>query len=157
MSEVDKDPVTTRKAWNWLPPLPISEQPYFVWPVQPIVLIKHLIGRGFLLSSPGICILLAFIGWSILGPVERWATLELDWVAQVYALNLGIVIAVGGGLHLYFHSYALQGVKRKYSTIPQAKNDSRFFSNNQVRENIFFSCVSGITINTAYQVLSMWL
>jgi len=147
---------TEKQEWHWLPPIPLDDAVYFAWPPRPVALLKHLLGTGFLLSTHGLYILLAIAAWTILGPVERWATFDFGWMAQTYALNLGLVVAIGGGLHLYFYTFARQGMERKFNPTPQAKNNPRFFTGDQARDNILWTCVSGVTVTTAFQIGVMW-
>ena len=41
-------------------------------------------------------------------------TFELDWIAQIFARNLALMVVVAGGLHLYFHKFKVQGDERKF-------------------------------------------
>ena len=156
---MSETPTRTRKQeWHWLPPVPLDldDSVYFAWPPRPVAVVRHLLGTGYLLSTHSLYILLAIASWAILGPAERWATLEFDWIAQTYLINFGLVVAIGGGLHLYFYTFARQGMERKFNPAPQAKNNPRFFTGDQVHDNIFWTCVSGVTVTTVFQVGIMW-
>ena len=97
---MSETPARTRKQeWHWLPPVPLDldDSVYFAWPPRPIALVRHLLGTGYLLSTHSLYILLAIASWAILGPAERWATFEFDWIAQTYLINFGLVVVIGGG------------------------------------------------------------
>ena len=74
----------------------------------------------------------------------------------MYLRNLGLMILIAGGLHLFFHTFRAQGDRRKFDTRDLVRNDARFFTGNQTRDNIFWSCTSGVGIWTAYEVIMMW-
>jgi sterol desaturase/sphingolipid hydroxylase (fatty acid hydroxylase superfamily) len=59
-------------------------------------------------------------------------------------------------LHVYFYVFKAQGNHRQYDARPFAKNKRSFTFNNQVQDNMFWSCASGVTIWSAYEVLMMW-
>jgi hypothetical protein len=82
--------------------------------------------------------------------------MPLAQVLQMYGRNLGLMILIAGGLHLYFHTYKRQGAKRKFDPRDLDRRNRKYFGNNQVWDNIFWSCASGITIATAYEVFFMW-
>ena len=74
----------------------------------------------------------------------------------MYGRNLGLMILIAGGLHLYFYTYKRQGTSRKFDPRDLDRKNRKYFGNNQVWDNIFWSCASGITIATAYEVFFMW-
>ena len=146
-----------RSPWVWHPELPIGTAPVFAWPPKPVEAAKYLLGRGLLLSPVVIYFLLSACIWLWLTPApERWATLEAGWVAQVFAVNLGLVVLVAGSLHLFFHTFRGQRDRRRFDPRNLERDNPRFFANDQVRDNIFWTCVSGVTTCTALQVPVMW-
>jgi len=145
-----------KQEWNWLPPVPLNDFVFLQWPPRPIALVRHLLGTGYLLSPHGLYILLAIGSWHILGPAERWATFGLDWIGLVCLFNLGLVAVIGGGLHLYFYTFSRQGMERKLNPAPLARDNPRFFTGSQTHDNVFWSCVSGVTVMSLFQVSLMW-
>ncbi len=110
-----KDNTVKNEPWAWRPSLPIEDVPVLVWPPRPLQALKYLLGHGFLWSQNLIYIVLAIVTWFYLAPaLERCVELKVDWILQVYALNLGLVILVAGGLHLFFHTFKCQGKMRKF-------------------------------------------
>ena len=63
---------------------------------------------------------------------------------------------VAGGLHLYFYVLKRQGDERRYDARPLAEGRSAFTFRSQVKDNMFWSLASGVTIWTAYEVLMLW-
>ena len=46
--------------------------------------------------------------------LERCIEFRADWILQMYARNLGLMLLVAGGLHLYFYTFGRQGAERKF-------------------------------------------
>ncbi len=147
----------TRKNWHHQPTLPIQVSPLFIRPFKPIDTVKWYIRSWFPVSERLIILLLSIISWAYLHPsLERCQQFQLDWVAQIFLRNLGLIFLVAGGLHLYLYTFKVQGNKRQYDTRPLAKNKRTFTFNNQVMDNMFWSCASGVTIWSLYEALMMW-
>ena len=88
--------------------------------------------------------------------LERCVEFQAGWIAQVYAFNLVSVIVVAGGLHLYFYTFKRQGVERRIDPSEHGKNNPKFVTGHQVWDNVLYTCVSGVTVWTAYTVVFMW-
>ena len=148
---------TARAAWSYKPPLPIQASPYFRWPVNPLAIVKWLVGSWFPVSERLIILGLAVLSWAYFHPaLEDCRELSLTWISQIYLRNLALMILVAGGLHLYFYLLRLQGDRFRYDTRPFPTNSRVFTFKSQVRDNIFWSLVSGVTVWSAYEVLMMW-
>ena len=144
-------------AWSWHPPLPIGTAPVFAWPPKPLGAAKYLLGRGLLLSPIVLYFALSASIWLWLTPApERWTSFEARWVAQVFAVNMGLVVLVAGSLHIFFYTLRRQSDRRRFDSRGPERNNPRFFTNDQVRDNIFWTCASGVTVCTALQVPVMW-
>ncbi len=144
-------------ALAWHPPLPLEGVPVFVWPPRPLAALKYLVSLTFLWSIIVPFGALAAFTWTYLQPaLERCVDFQADWILEMYARNLGLVIVVAGGLHLYFHTFKRQGAARKFDPRDLVENHRRFFTGRQVWDNMFWSCTSGVTTWTAYEVFFMW-
>ena len=118
---------------------------------------KWLIGGWFPISERAIILVLAIASWTWFHPsLERCREFSADWIAEIYVRNLALMFLVAGGLHLYFYVFRLQGDERRYDSRPLAKDNRSFTFKSQVLDNMFWSCASGVTIWTAYEVLMMW-
>ncbi len=154
--DLEREP-NLRKTWNWSPQVPIDLAPIIEWPPRPLAAIRFLLGRGYVYSTAAIFILLAILTWFyLLPPVETWATFSVGWVLRVALINLSFLLLYAGGLHLYFHVLKKQGHSHRFEQKELDRHNRKFLFNNQVHDNIFFCCVSGIPISTAWQVLVMW-
>ncbi len=145
------------RDWSWHPDIPMAAVPLFDWPFRPLKSLKFLVSLAFLGSQILPFGLLAILVWEFTQPaLERCTELKFDWIAQMYLRNLGLMILVAGGLHLYFHTFRRQGAERKFSSRDLGRDDPGFLARSQVWDNIFWSCGSGVGFWTAYEVIMMW-
>lgn len=70
--------------------------------------------------------------------------------------NLLLMSLVAGGLHWYFYIAKKQGDDRRYDTRPFATDSRVFTFGSQVRDNMFWTLASGVTIWTLYEALMLW-
>ena len=156
MSHVSRDG-NEKLPWSWHPPLPIENSPLFTWPPRPLKAANYVLGNGFLWSPQMLYVLLAILTWLYFGPaLERCVQFQVGWIAQLYIINLVSVIVIAGGLQLYFYTFKRQGMTLRIDASPQARNNAKFFTGSQVWDNVFWTCVSGVTVWTAYTTLFMW-
>jgi len=129
----------------------------FSRPFRPLAVLKWFV-RGWLPVSENLIILgLAILSSVYLAPsIEQCREFALDWIALIYLRNLALMLLVAGGLHLYFYVFRRQGDERHYDARPMARNNRVFTFNDQVLDNMFWSCASGVTVWSAYEVLMMW-
>ena len=146
-----------RGAWNWYPRIPLARSPIASWPPSPLIFLKSLV-RGWLpISDKLIVVGLSVLTWFLFSPaLERCREFEVDWIAQIYFRNLGLLALVAGGLHLYLYTFGCQGDHLRYDSRPFHKDNKRYTLSNQVFDNVFWSLASGVTCWTAYEVVGMW-
>ena len=75
--------------------------------------------------------------------------------AIVYGRNLGLTFLVFGGLHLRFYMLKSQGTRYMLNRREPTATHRRFLFGNQVRENVFWTAVSGVGVWTAYEVVTL--
>jgi sterol desaturase/sphingolipid hydroxylase (fatty acid hydroxylase superfamily) len=143
---------------EWQPAYPVSYAPLFAWPPRPLRLLKWLLAYpGFLWPWNSVYLLITLVSWHFLQPpLPRCAEFKADWIALIFFRNLGLLWLVSGGWHFLLYTLKVQGTGRKYDPRWLARNDSRFLFHNQLYDNIFWSCASGCTVWTAYEVLYLW-
>ena len=142
--------------WHYKPPVPIEVSPLFAWPPRPAAFLKWVAERWFALAENSILVVLATICWLYFQPgMEEAKTLSFGWIAEIYIRNMVLMIAVAGGLHLYFHRQKLQADRLKFD--PRDLGAGKMFTfNSQVWDNVAWSLGSGVTFWTAYEVLMFW-
>jgi sterol desaturase/sphingolipid hydroxylase (fatty acid hydroxylase superfamily) len=143
---------------EWRPPYPVQYAPIFVWPPRPKALVKWALSYpGFLWPWNAIYLLITVVTWFYCQPaLTRCAELRWDWIAQMLLRNLVLIWLVAGGWHLLLYTFKAQGTERKYDSRWLRTGDRNFTFKNQLGDNIFWSCVSGVPIWTAYEVWYMW-
>jgi len=154
------DPEDTRRnsKGEWRPPYPAKYAPIFVWPPRPRDLLKWVLSYpGFLWPWNSVYLAVTLITWFFLQPpLKDCVELKPSWIGLMFLRNLALLWIFSGGWHLLLYKLKVQGTKGKYDAKWQSENNPMFLFRNQVYDNIFWSCVSGCTIWTAYEVLFMW-
>ena len=146
-----------KAPWNYEPSIPIEGVPVFVWPPRPVAAIKYLLSRAYLFSIVLPFSLFALITWAYLQPaIVRCVTFEFSWIAQMYLRNLMLFVLIVGGLHLYFFTFKRQRKQLRFSGQELGCDERKFVARDQVWDNIFWSCISGVTLWTGYEVFFMW-
>lgn len=146
-------------AGEWRPDGPITLSPINEWPPRPIKLAKWLFGfPGFFWPYNATWLLVAIVTWTWLTPdLAQMQSLELWWIGVLFARNLAMILALFGGLHLYFYVYRRQGDDLRYSGKPLVKGARKFLFQDQVKDNMFRSLASAVPIITFYEVVTYWL
>ena len=132
-NEPQTSPPAPGGMWAWHPPLPLEGVPVFVWPPQPMAAFRYLVSLACLGSVVVPFGVLATLSWLWLQPApERCVEIGADWILQMYARNLTLVlaVAVAAGLHLYFYTFRRQGTERKYDPRDLGSEPRRFFARN---------------------------
>ena len=82
--------------------------------------------------------------------------LKLDWMFQLWIRNILLMITVAGGLHLYLYTFKRQGKKLKYDPRPLMIKGRQFSLGGQIRDNMFWTLASGVTVWTFYEIIMFW-
>ena len=143
--------------WNYHPDLPLQDPSVFRWPPRPGYLARWFARNWLTLSERVMMVALAMAAWFFLYPsLEAAQTFAVGWILQVWLVNVGLMIAVAGGLHWYFYTRKGQGKRLKFDKRPQGKNNALWTFRDQVKDNMFWSLGSGVTQLTAFQVVTLW-
>ncbi|MCP5083023.1 MAG: sterol desaturase family protein [Alphaproteobacteria bacterium] len=146
-----------RSDWNHSPKLPIHIAPYFNWPPEPARVMAWLARAWFPITERAVVLAIALVTWFYLTPaLERCREFAAGWIAEVYLRNLGLMIVVAGGLHLYLYTFSKQGKKLKYDHRELARKNRNFSFRDQVLDNMYWTLASGVTVWTAYEVFLLW-
>ena len=104
-----------RKVWHYTPALPVSQAPYFEWPVHPGRSLLHLLKIWSPPSQRFFILLAAIAIWTWFTPsLDRAANFQLDWMAEIWLRNFILVLTIAGGLHLWFYTFRRQGDDLRY-------------------------------------------
>ena len=145
-----------REAWQ-PPELPVVA-PLWAWPPRPLDTLRWFVSTsGYLLPWNALFFAFALAVWAYLTPeLSRAAAFRIDWIAEVYARNLGLMVLFTGGWHLRLFAFKGQGTEYKYNSDWLAKGNPTFLWGDQLRDNIFWTVASGVTVWTAYEVFMLW-
>jgi hypothetical protein len=105
------------KRGNWKPFERVRYPAVFVWPVQPLAILKWLFSYpGYILPWNLLYAAIAVVVWMYLTPpVETLRTFAPGWIAFVFARNLCLVMLFFGGFHLRLYMRRAQGNLFKYN------------------------------------------
>ena len=142
---------------GYQPPDPIAVPPLYAWPPRPLAALRWL--GGSLLFPWGLFfIALAVVSWNFLTPsLDRMSTLAPGWVLLIWLRNAALLTLVAGGLHWWLYMRRAQGSRFKYNVRWLARGSSKFLWGDQVKDNMFWSVVSGCTIWTLFESITLWL
>ncbi len=145
-------------AGDWSPTVPIETSPLFAWPPRPVAVFKYLFGYpGYFLPRNLQLMALAVVTWLYLTPeLATMRSFQFDWIAMIYGRNLAMLFVVFGGWHFWFYIRRGQGTAYKQNRHWPRTKHRRFLFGDQVKDNIFWSAVSGCGVWTAYEVVTLW-
>ncbi len=141
---------------NWQPEQGTAPpNPMFVWPLKPLKILRWL--YHYLFPWNLIYIIIATLTWVFLQPdLSRSAEFRLDWILLVFLRNQVLLIVIVSLWHIRLWSQKTQGYQYKYTSAWMGVGKRQFMWGDQLRDNIFWSVVSGGTIWTLYEVLMLW-
>jgi sterol desaturase/sphingolipid hydroxylase (fatty acid hydroxylase superfamily) len=147
----------SRRAWNFTPEVPLTQAPYFEWPISLVGSLKYLFEIWRPLNQRFLLLMLAVVVWTWFTPsLERAASFQLDWMLEIALRNLVIVLVVAGGLHLLLFTFARQGDEERYDARSLAKKSKIFHFGSQLRDNVFWTLVGSVPIGTLWESLMLW-
>lgn len=143
---------------HWRPNALITMPAHCQWPPKPAALLAWLLRfPGYLWPWNLLYFVIPLIAWLYLTPaLATMQSFEPGWIAIVLGRNLAITTVFFGAWHVYFYIIRGQGKEYKYNREPPATGNKRFLFGNQVKDNIFWTLASGVTIWSAYEVLTLW-
>lgn len=132
-------------------PEPFDVPPLFRSPPQPGPMLSWLITR-FLWPQSLLWIGIAWLTWRFATPdLDRFARLSIDDVGVLWARNALLMALVIGGQHWWLHIRRAQGTDFKYERRWLAKGRTSFLFNDQTRDNVFWSVVSGGLVAATFE------
>jgi len=144
------------KRGYWTPNDRIKYPAVFVWPPQLAGIATWL--PGYLFPWTVSYAALTALVWFFLTPsIEQMRVLSADWIGLILLRNLGLHIAIVGGQHYWLYLRRAQDTSFKYNRRWPDEPKSSFTFNDQTKDNMFWSLVSGVPIWTAWEVMALWL
>ncbi|MDH3715130.1 MAG: hypothetical protein OET44_14950 [Gammaproteobacteria bacterium] len=141
---------------GYQPPDPIDVPPLYAWPPRPPATLRR-VAAGLLFPWGLIFIALAVVAWNYLTPsMTAMVTLEPWWMALIWLRNAALLTLIAGGLHWWLYVRRSQGCEYKFDGRWPATDSGKFLWCNQVRDNMFWSLVSGCTVWTLYESFTLW-
>ncbi len=145
------------KGWQWVPEEPVALSPLFAWPPNPRAILKWVTESWATTTARLLILGLSLATWALTQPaLERATTFQADWMLQIWARNLALMIFVAGGLHLFLFTLKKQTDKRKFDPRDLAAKSRAFSFRNQVHDNMFWTLASGVTVWTLFEWASYW-
>ena len=142
---------------EWRPPY-LVQSPPLVCPPRPLAALKWLFQfNGYLWPLNSLVLAITLVTWFVLTPdLASMRSFAPWWIAIVFGRNLALAFLMYGGLHLYLYVFKRQGTDFKYNVRPQATKNPAFLFGHQVRDNMFWTLVSGVTVWSAYEAVTLW-
>ena len=147
----------SRSRWHFQPSVPVQTSPLFTRPLKIKETLNWFFKGWFPITENLFVLSIAILSWYFFHPeLEAAKTFEAGWMAQIFFRNLALMFLVAGGLHTYFYILKKQGDEAHYDKRPLQKKNRAFTFNNQVLDNMFWSCASGVTIWSGFEVTMLW-
>jgi len=156
MTDKSNKPMVTR-GWHWTPDEPVKLSPLFSWPLDFLAIMKWMNTSWAIMTVRVLILGISFATWYLLQPaIERAKTFQMDWMLEIWGRNLGLILLVAGGLHLFLFTFRRQDKERKYDPRPLAGKSRAFLFSNQVYDNMFWTLASGVTVWTLVECVTFW-
>ncbi len=134
-------------------PEPMDVPPLFQSPARPLAMLRWLI-TSFMWPQSILWIGIAAVTYHLFTPgLERFESLGIDDVGLLFARNTVLILIVIGGQHWWLHIRKSQGTEFKYEERWLATDRRSFLFNNQTKDNMFFTLVSGGGIAAFYEAV----
>ncbi|MEM7193323.1 MAG: sterol desaturase family protein [Pseudomonadota bacterium] len=138
-------------------PAYVQTPPIFAWPPRLLASLKYLT-LGMLYPWGFFYLLIAVPTWAYLTPsLQTMATFEPGWLALLWIRNCVFICLFAGALQWHFHIRKAQDAKYRINRKELSENNPLFLWGNQVRDNMFWTIASGVTVWTAYEAVTWWM
>ncbi len=138
-------------------PDPMDVPPLFQSPPRPVAMVRWFLTK-FMWPQTLTWIGIAALMYHFFTPsLARFASLTIDDVALIWARNIALMVVIIGGQHWWLHIRKSQGTEFKYETRWLAQNRRSFTFNNQTRDNVFYTLVSGGAVAALYEAIMLRL
>lgn len=141
------------KRGDWTPNAPVGAAPLFVFPPQPLALLKWL--PSYFLPYNLLFAGLTLVWWRwVLPDVDTMKTFEWGWVLRLFIVNCIAVFLFFGAFELRLYVFRTQGTRFKYNgKWPAEQRSKAFFFQRQNIDNMARTFGTGLPIWTAIEVV----
>lgn len=142
---------------EWRSGRPVSLEPLFDFPRNPIEILKWVFGfPGMLVPWFAIYMVMITVSYLYLTPeMTRMETFHWSWMAEILLRNSVLMVVWTGAFHIWLYRWRKQGRIKKYNGNWMAKDSPIFLFRDQVKDNVFWSMV-GVLFWTAYECGLWW-
>lgn len=134
-------------------PQPFDLPPIFQSPPKPVAMLRWIVTE-FMWPQSLLWIGLAAATYHLVTPgLDRFASLGVDDIAILWARNVGLMLLLIGGQHWWLHMRKAQGTQFKYEGRWLAKGRKSFTFDDQTRDNMFWTLVSGGLVAAFYEAI----
>ena len=145
------------ERWNYKPPGKVQLNPIFSRSIRMRIIFEWYASYWFQLSTTTLALILALLAWIFLFPAVS-SFQKLNWQAYgtLYLLNLIPHCFFAGGIHHWLYRYRGQAKKFKFDARDPARDSGVYTFRDQVKDNMFWTIGSGITLWTLFQAAVLW-
>ena len=144
------------KAGHWRPSKILNYPEVFVWPSKPIEILKWI--PSYLLPWNAAYAVIGIVLWVYLTPsLETMKSFAWGWIGFIAARNIILVVLFVGAYHLRLYVRKAQGTSFKFNAKWPERGNPVFLFGSQTIDNMIWTLASGVTVWTAYEVLTLWL
>ena len=153
LSNVDSE----KERWNYKPSGKVELNPMFARPFNIRAIFDWYASYWFQLSTTTLAFILALIAWFVFFPsVSSFERLNWESYGTLYLLNLIPHCFFAGSIHYWLYRKKGQDKKFKFDKRDPAKDNGVYTFRDQVKDNMFWTICSGITIWTFFQAIVLW-
>ncbi|MCH1523259.1 MAG: hypothetical protein L7T80_10570 [Arenicellales bacterium] len=128
---------------------PLYSRPFRVASALRYLFFDILFPLGFIYLA------MAFPIWWFLTPsLETMTVFAPGWIALLWLRNCALLLFFAGSLHWWLHRQNKQGRQYRMNRNALAADPKAFLWGDQVKDNMFWSIVSGVTIWTGFEAIS---
>src|SRR5260221_7891857 len=146
------------KRADWKPFERVTYPAVFVWPLQPLGIVKWLFGYpGYILPLNLFYGLLGVAVWLYLTPpLAAMKFFAPGWILFLLARNAVLTLIFYSLFHLPLYVRKSQGKAFKFNGKWLDRDNEAFLFRSQLADNLIWSFASGVTIWTAYEAVTLW-
>jgi len=145
------------KGWHYIPTVPLQVSPFFSFPLSPEKMWRWVFNRWLSVTENLIILIIATLTWYFWQPALKDVNaFSFAWIGQLWIRNFVLLAVVAGCLHWFFYVRKVQGKKLKYDPRDLSVKGRKFTLGSQVKDNMFWSLISGVGVWTLYETIVFW-